>query len=67
MKVTVCTLEGNSTTTKLEQYYFMDPTIQSMQIDSYYKEYLYEFQSAKNDLAKNESLISDLERTIHNI
>ena len=42
MKVTVCTLEGNSTTTKLEQYYFMDPTTQSMQIDSYYKEYLYE-------------------------
>ena len=35
--------------------------------DSDYKEYLYEFQSAKNDLAKNESLISDLGRTIQNI
>lgn len=35
--------------------------------DSDYKEYLYEFQSIKNDLAKNESLISDLGRTIQNI
>ena len=35
--------------------------------DSDYKEYLYEFQSAKNELAKNESLISDLGRTIQNI
>lgn len=35
--------------------------------DPDYKEYQYELQSAKNDLAKNESLISDLERTIQNI
>ena len=32
-----------------------------------YKEYQYELQSAKNDLAKNESLISDLGKTIQNI
>jgi hypothetical protein len=35
--------------------------------DPDYKEYQYELQSAKNDLAKNESLISDLGRTIQNI
>lgn len=35
--------------------------------DPDYKEYQYELQSAKNELAKNESLIPDLERTIQNI
>lgn len=35
--------------------------------DPDYKEYQYELQSAKNDLTKNESLISDLGRTIQNI
>ena len=35
--------------------------------DPDYKEYQYELHSAQNDLAKNESLISDLERTIQNI
>jgi hypothetical protein len=35
--------------------------------DPDYKEYLFELQSAQNDLAKNESLISDLGRTIQNI
>lgn len=42
LKVTVCNVNGESETFKLDQYYFMDPTTQSMQIDSYYKEYLYE-------------------------
>jgi hypothetical protein len=32
-----------------------------------YEDYQHEFQSAQNDLAKNESLISDLGRTIQNI
>lgn len=35
--------------------------------DPDYKEYQYELQSAQNDLAKNESLISDLGRTIQNV
>ena len=35
--------------------------------DPEYKEYKYELQSAKDDLAKNENLISNLERTAQNI
>lgn len=42
LQVNVCNMNGTSTTTKLDQYYFMDPTTQSMQLDSYEKAYLYE-------------------------
>lgn len=35
--------------------------------DPDYKEYQHELESAKNDLAKNENIISDLERTTRNI
>ncbi len=41
IQVTVCNLNGDSTTTKMEQYYFMDAGTVDMKIDSYYKTYIH--------------------------
>lgn len=52
VEVTLCNVNGTSTTTKMENYFFMDTHVSDVQIHEYYKEYdrgsLYQDLTAKD-------------------